>query len=246
MIKNISAALAVATVFSLIFTATGCKKSEKEIILKQNVKSQLQWDDRVDESTITVSVNDNSVTLKGTVSDYDAWEAAQTDAWSVLGVHEVNNKLEVDYPVTVMLPDDEKIETRIENMLQWDPVLNDAEINVSVSNGAVTLSGNTDSYWKKWEAEKTAAKAYGVISTVNKLSVVPTEKISDELIAEDIVESMNRNLYVNTDDINVKVKNGDVTLSGTADNWREKKEAFFSALYTAGVTSVDNLIVVMY
>ncbi len=80
----------------------------------------------------------------------------------------------------------------------------------------------------------------------NLLAVVPTEKQKDEKIAENIVNELERNDAVNAEDIDVNVITGVVTLSGTADDWQEKNEAFYAAMNTGGVKEVNINIVVIY
>jgi osmotically-inducible protein OsmY len=47
---------------------------------------------------------------------------------------------------------------------------------------------------------------------------------------------------VYVEDVNVKVENGNVTLSGTVEDWQAKLAAYNAALYTAGVKEVNDNI----
>ena len=80
----------------------------------------------------------------------------------------------------------------------------------------------------------------------NKLAVVPTESIKDERIAEDVVDAMDRNASANPEDVNVRVTDGVVTLTGTVTSWRAKTAAYDSALYTYGVVDVVDEINVRF
>lgn len=51
----------------------------------------------VDEREITVSVNDTTVTLTGTVHSWQQKEEAGRIAWKTPGIKHLKNKLEVDY-----------------------------------------------------------------------------------------------------------------------------------------------------
>jgi osmotically-inducible protein OsmY len=55
----------------------------------------LDKDPWLDAATITVSVKDRTVTLKGVVSGQEHRRMAEQDAWYILGVHGVSNRLQV-------------------------------------------------------------------------------------------------------------------------------------------------------
>lgn len=212
-------------------------------VIKTDVVDQMYWDHRIDASDIAVSVDDGKVTLTGAVPTYTAKRAAADNAWLVEGVALVENDIEVEYPTTVSVPTDDEIAANVRDAFTWNTDLSAFEIDVSVTNGWVTLEGTVDAYWKKIEAEGEAEDVRGVIGVTNKLAVVPTEKITDESIAEDVVNAIDRNRNVNVDDIDVTVSNGRVTLTGTVANKTAKSAAYNSALYTVGVTDVEDNII---
>lgn len=212
-------------------------------VIKTDVVDQMYWDHRIDASDIGVSVDDGKVTLTGAVPTYTAKRAAADNAWLVEGVALVENEIEVEYPTTVSVPTDDEIRANVQDAFTWNTDLSAFEIDVSVTNGWVTLEGTVDAYWKKIEAEGEAEDVQGVIGVTNKLAVVPTEKITDESIAEDVVNAIDRNRNVNVDDIDVTVSNGRVTLTGTVANKTAKSAAYNSALYTVGVTDVEDNII---
>lgn len=230
---------------SLSFLIT-CGKSEMEKRIKNEVNEQLLWDARVNSGEVNVSVSGHEVTLSGRVSDYDAIEAAETDAWLVNGVFSVDNDLVVEYPSTITIPEDEEIEKRIEDMVLWDPIFDSIDVTVEVEDGEVTLTGTVDSYWKKLELENKANNVMGVLSVDNQLAVVPTEKIEDELIAKDIVNSLKRNRKVDAEAVDVRVEDAEVELDGIVDSYRAREAAFDTALHTNGVKTIDNDIIVSY
>lgn len=57
---------------------------------------------------------------------------------------------------------DFEIQKNVMEQLKWEPILDAAEIGVSVKNGIVTLSGQVNSYAKKLAAERAAKKVGGV------------------------------------------------------------------------------------
>jgi osmotically-inducible protein OsmY len=211
-------------------------------MIKRDIVDQLSWDNRIDASDISVKVDDGAVTLSGEVQSFRARDAATSNAWLVDGVLSVNNQLTVSYIKPTTLPTDDEIREEILNSFRWNPDLRSYRIAVTVDKGWVTLEGAVDAYWKKVIAESDAASTRGVISVTNKIAIVPTKSIADEMIAEDIIDAIERNVRVSADDVDVTVTDGEVTLNGTVPNSAAKIAAYDSALYTAGVKMVrDNL-----
>lgn len=213
--------------------------------IKKDVVDQLYWDDRINASKVNIDVSeDGKVSLNGTVPHYRARDAAEQDAWSVAGVSSVENNLSVEFPETFTVPTDEDIKSNVETSLLLNDDIDSSEIDVSVVGGVVTLEGEIDAYWKKIKAENLTSETSGVISVRNKLSIVPTESVVDESIADSITSSIDRSFEVSVDDVTVKVKNGVVTLLGTVPDWNAYDAAMDAARYTAGVTDIkDELII---
>jgi osmotically-inducible protein OsmY len=184
------------------------------------------------------------VRLSGVVPTYTARRAAQQDAWSVAGVVSVENLLDVKYTTGVSLPTDIELKSNVENILRWESSVDTSNIDVTVNSGVVSLEGTVLSYWELRQIEDLVLSVTGTIGLENKLAVVPTENVVDENIAEDIIGAISRNHNVDVDDINVKVKDGKVTLSGTVPNWAAASSAYESALYTGGVKEIENNIVI--
>ena len=211
-----------------------------------DVKDQLVWDAQVDATDIDVSVDENGVvTLTGTVPSFSAQRAARLDAWSVLGVTGVNSELTVTYPEAITLPSDDEIESNVENVLLWNASVDSTDIDVGVTAGVVTLEGSVSSFWRKLRAEDLAEDVVGVISVTNNLAVVPTESYVDADIATDIVDSLERKAAVNADNVNIRVEEGRVTLSGTVPSFNAWSLAYDSARFTAGVIDVEDELTIV-
>ncbi len=207
--------------------------------VKKRVVEQLYWDDRIDASDIEVKVNNNKVTLEGTVPSYRAKNAAFYDSAVVDGAFEVQNNLSVIYPLVTTVADTE-VKADVENAIITDTDLNSTKIDVTALDGQVTLKGTVDAYWKKILAEDISSNVIGVKDVVNELAVVPTEKISDENIAHSVINALERNYFTKADAVDVKVKDGVVKLSGDTPSSVAKEATVDSALFTPGVTYVDD------
>jgi osmotically-inducible protein OsmY len=204
---------------------------------KENILDQLNWDGRIDASGIRVEVSDGKVTLSGIVPNLATREIAEADCFCIRSVKEVENLLVVRSE-EISMPSDDRTRENIHTMLKWSPELYASDIDISVIGGRVTLEGSVENYWKKIRAGDIAASVYGVTDVINKLTVVPTDTISDKRIAEDIVAALDRNIMVNAEDVHVKVTDGNVLLSGAVPSWNARQAAYRTAQCTRGVSNV--------
>lgn len=212
--------------------------------IKKDVVDQLYWDSRVDASEIDIEVDDGKVVLKGDVPDYGSKASASSDAWTIEGVTAVENDIMVNYPSSITVPRDEDIASNIRTSLELDVDIDAADIDISVTGGIVTLEGSVDAYWKKERVEHKASNSEGVVDIVNKISIVSTENFLDKDIAEEIMGSISRNFNVDEENIDVIVKDGEVTLSGSVSDWNAYRAVLDAAEFTPGVKDVkDHLII---
>jgi osmotically-inducible protein OsmY len=135
----------------------------------------------------------------------------------------------------------------VQDAIKWEPLLNAAEIGVTVKDGVVTLTGTVDSYSKKSEAEDAAKNVSGVKAVVEKIEVKFTgswARKDDNEIATEVVNALKWNWQVPSDKITVKVENGWVTLAGELP-WNYQKDAAKDAVRNLmGVTGVANNITI--
>lgn len=135
-----------------------------------------------------------------------------------------------------------ELQKDVQDAIKWEPLLNAAEIGVTVKDGIVSLTGVVDSYTKKTEAEDAAKNVAGVKAVVEKIEVkMPSSfnKSSTE-IAQEVLSALQARWDVPNDKIKVKVEAGWVTLTGEVD-WKHQKEAARDAVKNLmGVTGVSN------
>jgi osmotically-inducible protein OsmY len=211
---------------------------------RQMVIDELYWDGRVDPADIRVQAHDRRVVLTGTVPTYAALGAAEEDTRSVAGAENVDNRLAVKQPVHALVPADQELESNVTSTLRRHSQIEAADIRVMVNDGRVTLKGTVPSYWQKVRAQDVAAGPTGVGGVTNELAVVPSKKHEDREIAEKIMAALERNGYVGSHQVAVKVNNGVVTLKGTVSDRRAYRVARAAARYTAGVVDVVNELMV--
>jgi osmotically-inducible protein OsmY len=141
---------------------------------------------------------------------------------------------------------DSELQQDVMDELKWEPTIKAAEIGVGVTDGVVMLSGYVDSFYKKWAAERTAARVFGVKAIAEKIQVrLPGSlKRSDEDIARAASNALEWNVLVPHDHVKVQVEDGLVTLSGEVDWWYQKDAAEDAVRKLVGVVFVGNRITI--
>jgi VCBS repeat-containing protein len=141
---------------------------------------------------------------------------------------------------------DAQLQQDVMEELRWEPTIRATEIGVGVTDGVVTLSGYVDNYWKKWTAERAAARVFGVKAVAEKIEVrLPgTFKRSDEEIGEAAANALEWNVSVPYERVKLQVEHGAVTLTGDVDWWYQKDQAEHAVRRLKGVVQVSNQIVV--
>ena len=138
----------------------------------------------------------------------------------------------------------EQLQKDVMNELKWEPTIHAAEIGVAVKDGVVTLSGNVDSYAKRWAADRAAKRVYGVKTVAEeiKVTLAAPHKRADKDIAQSAKDVLRWNFWVPTDRVKVMVQDGQITLSGEVDSYYEKQHAEDAVRHLKGVLGVTNLI----
>ena len=135
-----------------------------------------------------------------------------------------------------------ELQKDVQDAIKWEPLLNAAEIGVTVKDGIVTLTGLVDSYAKKSEAEAAAKNVDGVKVVIEKIEINYSTwgTTSDSEIAKEIINAYKWNFQVPNDTVRVKVENGWVTLGGEL-NWNFQREAAKEAVrHLSGVKGVTD------
>jgi osmotically-inducible protein OsmY len=130
--------------------------------------------------------------------------------------------------------------------LKWEPDIRAAEIGVGVTDGVVTLSGYVDSFYKKFSAERAAARVFGVKAVNEDLKVrLPGSlKRSDDDLARTVANVLEWNALVPHERVRIEVRDGLVTLSGEVDWGYQKFAAEDAVRYLMGVVWFNNQITV--
>jgi osmotically-inducible protein OsmY len=111
--------------------------------IQRDVLAELKWDARVQPNEIGVAVKDGIVTLIGWVDSYTERWAAEEAARRVRGVKAVANDIDVKLPISDERTDADIAAAALRG-LEWDAMIPNDQVKVTVSKGWVTLDGEVN------------------------------------------------------------------------------------------------------
>lgn len=141
-------------------------RDDDEIV--NNIESQYKWNSQLNAENINVKSRNGIVTLEGKVYSYWEKSIAEAIANSSVGVMGVDNNLTV-LPRKSFI--DVDIENDIKRELERNPLIDESKLNVSVSNGIVTLSGHVRYRVIKQQVIDIVTYSAGVIDVVDELTI---------------------------------------------------------------------------
>jgi osmotically-inducible protein OsmY len=115
-------------------------------------------------------------------------------------------------------------------------------IEIAVEDGNVLLEGQAPSLSHKRLAGVLAWWVPGSANVLNCIEVTPPEEDNDDEITDATRIALEKDPFVNADQISVTTRDRVVTLEGVAPNKDEKEMAEFDAWYVFGVDKVINKI----
>ncbi len=236
----------VRAVVNSVIVVPSVTRSDMEI--RDDIKEALLVNPATESYKVTVNVEDNVVTLEGKVASWQERELAGKIARGVSGVREVNNDISVSYKTDRT---DKEIKEDVQAALNWDVLVDDALINVTVNNGEVILTGIVGSAAEKSEAIRDAWVA-GVTSVdaaqldVERWARDPEMRAdkyrtrSDAEIKEAVTNALIADPEVFSFNIRPEVEGGVVTLRGKVTSLKSRRSAAEAVRDVVGVISVKN------
>jgi osmotically-inducible protein OsmY len=209
--------------------------------IQKNVLDELRWNTRVHPNEIGVTVKNGIVTLTGWVDSFVKKIAAEVAAHRVRGVLAVANDIEVRLPGSAERTDPD-LAAAVLNALKWNAGIPSGKIDVTVSQGWVTLKGEVDYGFQKLEAERAIRHLAGIRGISNQLVVKSRLEPGD--LKQNIEKALIRNAETDARRITVEVQGSKVILHGTVRSYAEKKAAEEAAWSAPGVSEVDDRIVI--
>jgi osmotically-inducible protein OsmY len=137
-----------------------------------------------------------------------------------------------------------KLRIDVEDELLWEPRVDSEAIAVAADGGTVSLRGTVSTVREKLEAANAAKRVHGVGKVVNDLDVdvLRGNRRPDTDLRGDVLQALMLNALVPSS-VDAIVRDGVVTLTGTAAYQYERDEAEFVASNVSGVARVDDEIV---
>jgi hyperosmotically inducible protein len=154
-------------------TASAAKEGVSDAYITSTTKLKLMADARVPGLDVNVDTHGSEVTLFGMVPSKEAKAKAEEIARGVSGVHSVKNELQIvpDKRKDAVEAADGEIEKRVENAIENNDSLHDADIKVQVSNGVARLTGSVERPEQRMTAAVVAREAAGVKAVQEDLRV---------------------------------------------------------------------------
>jgi osmotically-inducible protein OsmY len=150
----------------VVHFAGSLDRSDTDIALA--VVNALKWNSQIPPNTITPTVSNGWVTLKGELDWNYQREVAAKAVRDLLGVRGVSNEIGIRPRVSVA-----DVEAKIEAALKRSAEVDARRIHVGATDGKVVLTGNVRSWAERVEVERAAWAAPGVKSVEDHLSITP-------------------------------------------------------------------------
>jgi osmotically-inducible protein OsmY len=244
----VNVAKAVKGVRSVVDRIDVVTKGRSDSKTREYVIEALKSDPATERFDVSVTVEDNVVTLSGQVESWAEHRLAEKAVKGVVGVADINNLLTVKFKED--RPDSE-IKADVERMLEIDATINDELIDVAVEDAKVKLSGTVGS-----AAEFARAMDIAWVNGVKDIQaddlnikwwlkdrLTPrTAALTDLEIKNAVKDALFHDPRVMSFNPEVRVRNGRVTLTGEVSNLAAKRAAQDTALNTVGVRYVWNLL----
>jgi VCBS repeat-containing protein len=219
------------------------KMSTSDKGLGDAVRSELEWDPKVDQTHIGVAAADGAVTLTGYVTSYAQEHAAVRAAERIYGVRAVADELEVRLKRPFERNDTEIAEA-ISRQREWNTLIPKA-VTADVKNGAVTLRGEVEWAFQRDDTEEAIRHLAGVRRVTNEITVKPGDKAESGEIKERVEDALERQASIDGHSISVATtEDGTVRLQGRVRSLAESRAAVKAAEAAPGVKVVENELAV--
>jgi osmotically-inducible protein OsmY len=209
--------------------------------LERAVMAALAHNRRVHADEITVEAIGDSAIMRGSVPSALQHAEVLRTARSVPGVGRVEDMLHLR-----RLGIDAKADADTEAAVLAALIAHDERtatgIDVDADGDRVTLSGLVNFETERDRAERVALRVGGVAQVHNELRVLHVVSADD--IAERVTDAIGFDAIVGADRITVKVRDNDVTLTGTVRSPEHRATALAAAANSPGVLDVHDEITV--
>jgi osmotically-inducible protein OsmY len=210
-------------------------------LLESDVRDELDWDFRIDNSRIDVEAHDGMVTLTGAVPTFEEAALAADDARTIGGVRDVDNELHVGLIGEAIA--DAELATACAEALDRDKLIPKGSVSLRALSGCVTLSGTVRHHLERKAAAHTVGRVRGVLGVNNEIELTSDPIPSD--VINRISKALRRNAIVDDSAITVSNEGHTIYLDGMTDSWAAKWQAEDAAWAAPGVFDVVDRLTVM-
>ena len=135
---------------------------------------------------------------------------------------------------------DDELRDEVLRELSWDTRTWNQDIDVSVADGVVTLSGSASTYGQRKAAADAAHRVLGVMDVANDIILKIERPYSDSKIAHAVRQALEWDALVPDTQITSTVSGGWVKLEGKVSSLAERSEAKRAVENLTGVAGVIN------
>jgi osmotically-inducible protein OsmY len=213
--------------------------------IRRDVQAAIGRDVYLTGLPLTVRVVDGTVTLSGIVGNPYEKQRAEERASAVANVRDVKNEIAVqpreDRGVRSLPPSvpDAQLERAVLSELREDHRMAATPIVVRANQGNVTLLGSVATYREHGLAEQDAHDVVGVHGVTNLIRIVGKHQ-GDLALEQSLRSAFDRDLFLTGQDIQIRVHDGVVILTGTINRLFEKSHATDLASGAFGAQRVIN------
>lgn len=210
-------------------------------VLREEVMEAIKWEPVLQSNKIEVSVHDGTVTLTGTVDNYNQKKEAEHIIKDISGVKTIIDDVMVDLSYSAIRNDIE-ITNSVIKVLEEKWVIPNHRLKVTVQDGWVTLEGILHWNFQRKAAENAIRYLEGVRGVIDKIII--EAEINNELEKQIVEKALKRSWILDIGNIKVRVDGKTIFLSGIVNSLLQKEEAENIAWNTTGVWQVENKLFV--
>ncbi len=140
---------------------------------------------------------------------------------------------------------DSGITAAVESGLIFEKGVFPNDVDVSTTEGIVTLSGSGENILIKERAVKIAETIRGVRGVIDRIAVTPVSR-PDADIRKDVLTALLQDPATDSYQVSASVKDGVATLSGSVGSYAEKQLASRIAKGVKGIKEIQNDVVINY
>jgi len=209
--------------------------------IQANVFEELKYDPSCDARQIKVTADGGTVKLSGEVTSYRHRLAAKRSAKRVRGVKAISDEMTVRGPASIGASDADMSEAA-HRILDWTADVPAKAIKVAVRDHKLILSGTVAWGYQRDAALRAMTNLRGVAAVKDEIVVDQPESTTPA--KNTIAAAMQRNAQLEPQAIHVDVNDHELTLRGMVRSFAEYRQAERTAWNGAGVTSVQNKLVI--